>query len=71
MYYFLSHNLWLNKVSWRRKEARAANIFLMVLDGDVGFEPRSILLLVDLLKRNEKVGAVCGRIHPTGSGSFL
>ena len=70
MYYFLSHNLWLSKISWKRKEERAENIFLMALDGDVDFEPQAMVMLLDLLRRNEEVGAACGRIHPTGSGEW-
>ena len=40
----------------------------LTLDGDVDFKPESAKLLVDGLKKNRKVGAVCGRIHPIGSG---
>ena len=32
------------------------------------FKPDAIIKLVDLMKRNPKIGASCGRIHPTGSG---
>jgi len=38
------------------------------LDGDVDFKPDAVRLLVDRLKKNKKVGAACGRIHPVGSG---
>ena len=44
------------------------NTYLLALDGDVTFEPDSILKLVDLMKKDDKVGATCGRVHPTGSG---
>lgn len=40
----------------------------MALDGDVDFEPLAVILLVDLMKSDEKVGAACGRIHPIGAG---
>eukprot|EP00090_Calanus_glacialis_P012185 TRINITY_DN20664_c0_g1_i1.p1 TRINITY_DN20664_c0_g1~~TRINITY_DN20664_c0_g1_i1.p1 ORF type:complete len:790 (-),score=189.70 TRINITY_DN20664_c0_g1_i1:107-2401(-) len=44
------------------------NTYLLALDGDVTFEPDSVLKLVDLMKKDDKVGATCGRVHPTGSG---
>ena len=40
----------------------------MALDGDVDFKPNAVQLLIDRLRRNKKVGVVCGRIHPIGSG---
>ena len=45
------------------------NTFLLALDGDVDFEPSAVMLLVDLMKRDLRVAAACGRIHPTGSGT--
>lgn len=47
---------------------QAENTFILTLDGDVDFKPESVKLLVDRMKKNRKVGAVCGRIHPIGSG---
>ena len=35
------------------------------------FDPKAMLLLVDLLRKDPKVGAACGRIHPTGSGPMV
>ena len=46
----------------------ASNTFILALDGDVDFEPGAVQLLVDLMKKNEQVGAACGRIHPVGAG---
>ncbi|WAR00736.1 MYO3B-like protein, partial [Mya arenaria] len=46
----------------------AENTFILTLDGDVDFRPESVKLLIDRMKKNRKVGAVCGRIHPIGSG---
>ena len=43
---------------------------MLALDGDVDFKPDAVRLLVDLLKKNKKVGAACGRIHPIGAGLF-
>ena len=47
---------------------QSENTFLLALDGDVDFKPEALQLLVDRLRKNEKVGVVCGRIHPIGSG---
>jgi hypothetical protein len=46
------------------------NTYLLALDGDVDFRPEAVRLLVDRMKKNKKVGAACGRIHPIGSGMF-
>lgn len=46
----------------------ADNTFILTVDGDVSFEPSSVKLLLDQIKSSEKVGVVCGRIHPMGSG---
>uniref|UniRef100_A0A3B4BHV9 chitin synthase n=1 Tax=Periophthalmus magnuspinnatus TaxID=409849 RepID=A0A3B4BHV9_9GOBI len=47
------------------------NTYVLALDGDTDFHPAAVLLLVDRLKLYPKVGAVCGRIHPTGSGPMV
>ena len=44
------------------------NTFILALDGDVTFEAVSIVKLVDHMKKDDKMGAVCGRIHPRGNG---
>nr|KAG5697371.1 hypothetical protein BaRGS_004097 [Batillaria attramentaria] len=49
----------------------ADNIFLMALDGDVDFRPDAVHLLLDRMKKNKKVAAVCGRIHPIGDGPMV
>ena len=72
MYYFLTHQLLGDeKLSRRQKQKKAENTFLMALDGDVDFEPKAVSLLVDLMKKDHKVGAACGRIHPTGAGTDI
>lgn len=48
---------------------QAQNTFVLALDGDVDFKPEAILLLVDRMRKNPKVAAACGRIHPTGDGT--
>ena len=70
MYYFLGFNLWMDSMPLKRKQVKAENTFLLALDGDVDFEPIALTLLVDLMKRNDNVGAACGRIHPTGNGNI-
>ena len=47
---------------------QAENTYILALDGDVDFKPDAVRLLLDRMKKNKKVGAACGRIHPTGSG---
>ena len=70
MYYFLGELLVSNPLfTKRQKEIAARNTYLLALDGDVDFKPEAVLLLVDMMKKNEKVGAACGRIHPIGSGT--
>ena len=39
-----------------------------VLIFDNVFQPSAVQLLVDLMKKDDKIGATCGRIHPIGSG---
>ncbi|XP_021367706.1 uncharacterized protein LOC110459670 isoform X2 [Mizuhopecten yessoensis] len=50
---------------------RAQNTFILALDGDVEFTPGAVHLLIDKMKKNDRVGAVCGRIHPTGKGPVV
>uniref|UniRef100_A0A3Q3N5A0 chitin synthase n=2 Tax=Mastacembelus armatus TaxID=205130 RepID=A0A3Q3N5A0_9TELE len=47
------------------------NTYLLALDGDTDFHPAALILLVDRLKMYPRVGAACGRIHPTGSGPVV
>ncbi|XP_029023432.3 chitin synthase chs-2-like [Betta splendens] len=44
------------------------NTYILALDGDTDFQPSSVMLLIDRLRMYPRVGAACGRIHPTGSG---
>lgn len=53
------------------KKLVAQNTFILALDGDVDFKPEAVLLLVDRMRKNPKVGAACGRIHPIGSGPMV
>ncbi|XP_063754476.1 chitin synthase chs-1-like [Eleginops maclovinus] len=49
-------------------EKEKRNTYLLALDGDTDFQPAAVMLLIDRLKMYPRVGAACGRIHPTGSG---
>ena len=53
------------------KKLIAQNTFVLVVDDDVDFKPEAVLLLVDRMHKNPKVGAACGRIHPIGSGLMV
>jgi chitin synthase len=43
----------------------------LTIDGDVDFGPDSVRMLVDRMKKNKKVGAACGRVHPIGTGYYF
>ncbi|XP_065326139.1 chitin synthase chs-2-like [Pelmatolapia mariae] len=45
--------------------------YILALDGDTDFQPASVVLLIDRLRMYPRVGAACGRIHPTGSGPVV
>ncbi|KAI9536167.1 hypothetical protein NQZ68_036265 [Dissostichus eleginoides] len=58
-----------DEVSLRAQvEKEKRNTYLLALDGDTDFQPAAVMLLIDRLKMYPRVGAACGRIHPTGSG---
>nr|XP_039248819.1 chitin synthase chs-2-like [Styela clava] len=64
MYYILKH---LHKGI----EDQLKNVYILALDGDVDFQPESLTMLLDLMKKDDNVGAACGRIHPIGSGPIV
>lgn len=53
-----------------REETTATldNTFILTTDADVKFTPESVEALLDLMVRDDKVGAVCSRTYPLGSG---
>jgi len=71
MYYLLGFKLMDQNISINRKEIIAENTFLLTLDGDIDFTPKSVALLIDLMKKNTNLGAACGRIHPIGAGFMV
>ena len=42
--------------------------FVLALDGDISFKYNAVEKLVDMALKSDDIGAVCGQIHPTGSG---
>lgn len=70
LYYLLGFRLMQNVEDNHRKEIIGENTFILTLDGDVDFKPSCVHLLIDLMKKNRRLGAACGRIHPRGSGIF-
>ena len=44
------------------------NTYIMALDGDVDFYPKSVESVLDRLTRNKSVAAACNEIKPIGSG---
>uniref|UniRef100_A0A7E4VWA1 chitin synthase n=1 Tax=Panagrellus redivivus TaxID=6233 RepID=A0A7E4VWA1_PANRE len=71
LYYLLGYRLMMKVSDQARKEIIAENTFILTLDGDVDFTPECVHLLVDLMKKNRRLGAACGRIHPRGSGLMI
>merc|ERR1719234_1670996 len=47
---------------------KSNDTFLLALDGDIDFKPKAVTRLLDVMIKNENIGAACGRIHPTGTG---
>ncbi|XP_041372213.1 uncharacterized protein LOC121385560 isoform X2 [Gigantopelta aegis] len=50
---------------------KSENTFILALDGDTDFMPGAVRLLVDRMRKGQRVGAACGRIHPIGSGPLV
>ncbi|KAK0393708.1 hypothetical protein QR680_000363 [Steinernema hermaphroditum] len=71
LYYLLGYRLMMKVDDQARKEVISENTFILTLDGDVDFSPQCVHLLVDLMKKNRRLGAACGRIHPRGSGLMM
>ena len=47
------------------------NTYILATDADVKFTHESVQALLDLMMRDPRVGAVCGRTHPLGSGPVV
>lgn len=70
MFYILGYEFASITDSQEQKETIASKTFILSVDGDTGFQPDALQKLIDTLRENEQVGAICGRIHPKGSGIF-
>ncbi|KAK3091198.1 hypothetical protein FSP39_017898 [Pinctada imbricata] len=60
-----------DKIRHKKRWSQAMNTYVLALDGDVDFQPHSVQLLLDRMKKNPNVGAACGRIKPGGSGPLV
>ncbi|XP_052786292.1 chitin synthase chs-1-like [Mya arenaria] len=54
-----------------KREASEEDCFVLTTDADVQFTPDSVEALLDLMTRDNTVGAVCARTHPLGSGPLV
>ena len=45
--------------------------FILTTDADIDFTNGSVIALLDILARDSKIGAVCARTHPLGSGPVV
>ncbi|XP_077967780.1 chitin synthase chs-2-like isoform X2 [Styela clava] len=54
-----------------KQQSNIENTFVLALDGDVDFEPKSVIYLLERIKSENKVGATCGRVHPIGKGPVV
>ncbi|XP_052079430.1 chitin synthase chs-2-like isoform X2 [Mytilus californianus] len=70
MFYILKWTL-VNQYGKAGLQEAAENTYLLALDGDVDFEPEAVLSLMKRMNKSPLVGAVCGRIHPIGSGPMV
>lgn len=64
LYYLLGYRLMLKVADQSRKELLAENTYILTLDGDVDFMPECVHLLIDLMRKNRRLGAACGRVYP-------
>ncbi|XP_046337442.2 chitin synthase chs-1-like [Haliotis rufescens] len=72
MYYLLSHKMVCKPgMSGKVLSRMSRNTFILTLDGDVDFQPSAVQMLLDRMKKDSRVGAACGRIHPIGSGPMI
>ncbi|XP_029299165.1 chitin synthase chs-2-like [Cottoperca gobio] len=72
LYYLLGWKVATKKdIRAQHKPKEKNNTYILALDGDTDFQPAAVMLLIDRLKLYPRVGAACGRIHPTGSGPMV
>ncbi|XP_076622965.1 chitin synthase chs-2 [Colletes latitarsis] len=71
MYYLLGYRLMSSSMDIEHKELTAENTYILTLDGDIDFHPKAVKALINLMKKDKELSAVCGRIHPVGSGPMI
>nr|CAD7258498.1 unnamed protein product [Timema shepardi] len=62
-----SQVMYMSYLLTHRLNHSAGNTFILTLDGDVSFSPVSVHHLVDVMRRDNRIGSVCGRLHASGS----
>ena len=72
MKYILKHHYY-NIVSRNHNKAseNMNDLFILTTDADIEFDSGSVVALLDILARDDKVGAVCARTHPLGKGPVV
>ncbi|CBY07843.1 unnamed protein product [Oikopleura dioica] len=73
MYYLIGWKMDACKFSMPGGQGKSEHLerkktYILALDGDVRFKPSALELCLERMLRNDKVAAVCGRIHPVGGG---
>ncbi|XP_065897233.1 chitin synthase chs-2-like isoform X2 [Dysidea avara] len=62
-------------INYRMKKDNAdimkEKAFILTTDADIDFTDGSVIALLDILARDDGVGAVCARTHPLGSGPVV
>uniref|UniRef100_A0A915IV02 chitin synthase n=1 Tax=Romanomermis culicivorax TaxID=13658 RepID=A0A915IV02_ROMCU len=71
MYYLFGHRIMEMVPDIHRKQILADNTYLLTIDGDSKFDPSSVQKLIDLMKKHNRLGSACGRIHPIGGGIMV
>nr|CAD7400153.1 unnamed protein product [Timema cristinae] len=66
-----SQVMYMSYLLTHRLNHSAGNTFILTLDGDVSFSPVSVHHLVDVMRRDNRTGSVCGRLHASGSGFLV
>ena len=69
MNYVINHRIQISqKEPDEKNRLQQENTFILTTDADIYFTANSAMVLLDSLASNSKVGAVCARTHPKGSG---
>lgn len=53
------------------KRKRDENTYILATDADVKFTPDDVMALMDLMSRNPRIAAACGRTRPMGVGPLV